>query len=175
MKGSNISPSRQAGVILLLLRSIVHYSKPFIIVVWYRPPNSISEAFSYLENLVGRLDSENVEFYLMGDVNCNMALLSDTKAPSTRIRKFVKTQIFFYEYGLRPHVSSVFSGRIRKFLKTLSRVEIFKSDPIRYEYVYVWTVVSANLRIHLRHFLGSSLHVAHYKQTKRTARLYLLY
>ena len=51
-----------------------------------------------------------------------------TQAPSTRIRKFVKTSIFFYEYGLRPHVSSVFSGRIRKFLKTLSRVEIFLSD-----------------------------------------------
>ena len=53
------------------------------------------------------------------------------KASSTRIRKFVKTQIFFYEYGLRPHVSSVFSGRIRKFLKTLSRLEIFF---IRYDY-----------------------------------------
>ena len=70
-----------------------------------------------------------------------------TKAPSTRIRKFVKTQIFFYEYGLRPHVSSVFSGRIRKFLKTLSRVEIFLSDTNTYtcgrsypqicEYAYV--------------------------------------
>ena len=54
------------------------------------------------------------------------------KASSTRIRKFVKTQIFFYEYGLRPHVSSVFSGRIRKFLKTLSRMEIFLSDTITY-------------------------------------------
>ena len=56
----------------------------------------------------------------------------DTKASSTRIRKFVKTQIVFYEYGLRPHVSSVFSGRIRKFLKTLSRVEIFLSDTNTY-------------------------------------------
>ena len=54
------------------------------------------------------------------------------QASSTRIRKFVKTQIFFYEYGLRPHVSSVFSGRIRKFLKTLSRVEIFLSDTNTY-------------------------------------------
>ena len=45
---------------------------------------------------------------------------------------------------------------------------------IQYEYVYVWTVVSANLRIRLRHFLGSSLHVEHYKQTWLTARLYLL-
>ena len=80
MKGSNISPSRQAGVILLLLRSMVHYSKPFIIVVWHRPHNSLNEAFSYLENLVGRLDSENVEFYLMEDVKCNMALLSNTNS-----------------------------------------------------------------------------------------------
>ena len=39
---------------------------------------------------------------------------------------------FFYEYGLRPHVSSVFSCRIRKFLKTLSRVEIFLSDTNTY-------------------------------------------
>ena len=70
-----------------------------------------------------------------------------TRAPSTRIRKFVKTQFFFYEYGLRPHVSSVFSGRIQKFLKTLSRVEIFLSDTNSYtcgrsypqicEYAYV--------------------------------------
>ena len=52
---------------------------------------------------------------------------------------------FFYEYGLRPHVSSIFSGCIRKFLKTLSRVEIFSSDtymcgwlcPEIFEYSYV--------------------------------------
>ena len=54
------------------------------------------------------------------------------KASSTRIRKFVKTQIFFYEYGLRPYVSSVFSGRIRKFLKTLCRLESFLSDTNTY-------------------------------------------
>ena len=54
-----------------------------------------------------------------------------SKASSTRIRKFVKTQSF-YEYGLRPHVSSVFSCRIRKFLKKLSRVEIFLSDTNTY-------------------------------------------
>ena len=54
------------------------------------------------------------------------------KASSTRIWKFVKTQIFFYEYGLRRHISNVFSGRIRKFLKTLSRVEIFLSDTNTY-------------------------------------------
>ena len=54
------------------------------------------------------------------------------EASSTRIRKFVKTQIFFGEYGLRPRLFSVYFGRIRKFLKTLSRVEFFLSDTNTY-------------------------------------------
>ena len=51
---------------------------------------------------------------------------------------------FFYEYGLHPHV---FSSRVWKSLKTLSRVEIFLSDtntytcgrsyPEIFEYAYV--------------------------------------
>ena len=45
-----------------------------------QPPNSSNEVFSSLENRIGRLDSENVEFYLMGDMNCNMALMSDTNS-----------------------------------------------------------------------------------------------
>ena len=53
-------------------------SKPFVIVTWYRSPNSPNEVFSSLENLIGRLDSENVEFYLMGDMNWNTASMSDT-------------------------------------------------------------------------------------------------
>ena len=75
---------------------------------------------------------------------------------------------FFYEYSLRPHVSSVFSGRIRKFLKTLSRVEIFLSDTNTYtcgqSYPEIFEYV-------IRHSVGSSLHGEHYKQTWRTARL----
>ena len=55
-------------------------SKPVVIVTWNRPPNSPNEVFSSLENLIGRLDSENVEFYLMGDINCNMASMSDSNS-----------------------------------------------------------------------------------------------
>ena len=55
-------------------------SKQLVVVTWYRPPNSPNKVFSSLENLVGRLDSENVEFYLMGDMNCNMASMSDTNS-----------------------------------------------------------------------------------------------
>ena len=95
----------------------------------------------------------------------------DTKASSTRIRKFVKTQIVFYEYGLRPHVSQrIFRPYPEIFENALQSGNFF----IRYEYVYVWTVVSGNLRIRFRHSLISSLHGEHYKQTWRRARFYLL-
>ena len=47
-------------------------SKPFVVVTWYRPPDSPIGIFSHFENLVGKLDSENIEYYLMGDINCDM-------------------------------------------------------------------------------------------------------
>ena len=36
-------------------------------------PRYFHEIFSYLETLIGKLDSENAEFYLMGDFNCKFA------------------------------------------------------------------------------------------------------
>ena len=48
-------------------------SKPFLVVTWYRPPDSSVEIFTYFESLIGKIDAENVEFYLMGDLNCNLA------------------------------------------------------------------------------------------------------
>ena len=48
-------------------------SKPFIVVNWYRPPNSPVGLFSHLENLIARLDLTNLEFFLLGDMNADMA------------------------------------------------------------------------------------------------------
>ena len=48
-------------------------SRPFTVVNWYRPPNSPTGPFSHLENLVARLDLANIEFFLLGDMNANMA------------------------------------------------------------------------------------------------------
>ena len=47
-------------------------SKPFVVVTWYKPPDSPIGIFSHFENLVGKLDSENIEYYIMGDINCDM-------------------------------------------------------------------------------------------------------
>ena len=87
---------------------------------------------------------------------------------STRIRKFVKTHFFFLRIRLAStRIQRIFRLYPEIFENALQSGNFF----IRYEYVYVWTVVSGNFRIRFRHFLGSSLHGEHYKQTWRTARL----
>ena len=47
--------------------------KPFLVATWYRPPDSLISTFSYFETLVGRIDAENIEYYLMGDLNCDLS------------------------------------------------------------------------------------------------------
>ena len=76
-------------------------------------------------------------FNIGKSLNIHLGLISTGEHQNFRHHPHVsgnlwKRKFFFYEYGLRPHVSSVFSGRIRKFLKTLSRVEIFLSDTNTY-------------------------------------------
>ena len=48
-------------------------SRLFIVVIWYRPPNSLTGLFSHLENLIARLDLTNLKFFLLGDMNADMA------------------------------------------------------------------------------------------------------
>ena len=48
-------------------------AKPFLVVTWYRPPDSHVELFAKFESLIGKLDSESLEVYLLGDLNCNLA------------------------------------------------------------------------------------------------------
>ena len=48
-------------------------SKPFLIVTWYRPPDSTVDKFDIFETLIGKLDSENIEYHLLGDLNCNVS------------------------------------------------------------------------------------------------------
>ena len=50
-------------------------SKPFFVATWYRPPDSPIGIFSPFETLIGKLDSENIEYFLMGDLNCDMTII----------------------------------------------------------------------------------------------------
>ena len=53
--------------------------------------------------------------------------LNSSEAPSTRMRIFLKTEVFFSVLALRPHVNGVFGMRKRRFSKTLARVEVFEN------------------------------------------------
>ena len=48
------------------------HSRPFLVNTWYRPPSSSQDIFSRFEILVDKIDSENNDFYLLGDLNCDM-------------------------------------------------------------------------------------------------------
>ena len=52
-------------------------SKSFLVTTWYRPPDSLVSIFSYFETLVGKIDAENIEYYLMGDLNCDLSSIAD--------------------------------------------------------------------------------------------------
>ena len=74
---SNISYSVRSDLDSQLLEMMsieirTHNSKPFVIASWYRPPNSPHELFMHVNTLSGKLDSENVEHFLMGDLNCDL-------------------------------------------------------------------------------------------------------
>ena len=74
---SNINYNVRKDLVFDQLESLaVEISKPrsksFIVATWYRPPNSPFELFSDFESFVGKLDAVGKEYYLMGDLNCNM-------------------------------------------------------------------------------------------------------
>ena len=50
-------------------------SKPFLIATWYRPPCSSIDLFLYYESFLQKLDSLGLQYYPLGDLNCNLASL----------------------------------------------------------------------------------------------------
>ena len=48
-------------------------SRPFLIATWYRPPCSSMDLFLCYESFLEKLDSLGLEYYLLGDFNCNLA------------------------------------------------------------------------------------------------------
>ena len=50
---------------------------------WYKPPNSAQDVYRHFESLVDKVDSEQKDFYLLGDLNCNMLDGSNNHSSST--------------------------------------------------------------------------------------------
>ena len=57
-------------------------SKAFLVSTWYRPPNSPSELFNEFEKVIDKIDAENKELFLLGDLNCDFLSGSTTYSTS---------------------------------------------------------------------------------------------
>lgn len=55
-------------------------SKPYLVSTWYRPPNSSLELFQAFEEILEIIDQTNLEYYLLGDMNCDMQPNSNLSA-----------------------------------------------------------------------------------------------
>ena len=49
-------------------------SSALLVGTWYRPPNSPPERFKEFEIVIDKIDAENKELFILGDVNCNLLL-----------------------------------------------------------------------------------------------------
>ena len=56
----------------IVVEIIRPHSRPFIVSTWYKPPNSSQDCYRQFESLIDKVDSEQRDFYLLGDLNCNM-------------------------------------------------------------------------------------------------------
>ena len=50
----------------------VPYVKPILVTTLYRPPDSTVELFSFIENMISKIDQEGKECILTGDFNCDL-------------------------------------------------------------------------------------------------------
>jgi exonuclease III len=85
--------NRHGGGVLLYIRNTINYklrnelmieslemvtvevmkpkAKSFLVNAWYRPPSSKAELFDDYENVLEKIDAENVEVICIGDFNCD--------------------------------------------------------------------------------------------------------
>ena len=50
-------------------------AKPYLVISWYRPPSDNVQTFAKLECVLRSLESEDKEFILLGDTNCDYTVI----------------------------------------------------------------------------------------------------
>jgi hypothetical protein len=56
----------------LVLENKKPRSEPILVSTWYRPPDSPVIHFTEFERMIGSFDAENLEYYLLGDLNFDL-------------------------------------------------------------------------------------------------------
>lgn len=57
---------------IIVLEIKITNNKPFLVLVWYRPPGTKIENFDHIERLLFSCEQEDKEIVLIGDINCDL-------------------------------------------------------------------------------------------------------
>ena len=97
-------------------------AKPFLISNWYRPPNSLIELFDKCEVLLAKIEAENVESNILGDINCDMMAVT----PANETRHLIELCELFQYTQLIKEPTRVISS-------TKSLIDLFlTNEPVKF-------------------------------------------
>ena len=63
-------------------------SKSILVSTWYRPPDSPVSHFAEFETMIGALDAENLEYFLLGDINVDFTPTANSSCKNTLTELF---------------------------------------------------------------------------------------
>ena len=82
---------------ILCIQIKLPHQKPFIIVLWYRPPDCNISVFDSLEDVLQNVEATFLDYILIGDINCDLL----QKDPSYHTKRLIQVT---QAYNLHQHV-----------------------------------------------------------------------
>ena len=64
--------SNDTNLELIIIEIKPEKQKSFLVICWYRPPNSSLEIFNDFERVMERIDDLQIPYYILGDINCDV-------------------------------------------------------------------------------------------------------
>ena len=82
---------------MLCIQVNLTHQKPFILIPWYRPPDSSIHVFDLLETVLENVEATSLDYLLIGDINCDL-LQNNPTCHTKRLLQIAR------EYNLHQHV-----------------------------------------------------------------------
>jgi len=116
-------------------------SKSFLISTWYRPPNSPFDKLHTFENLIESIDATGLDFYLLGDINCDMLDRNKLSPASTKLCTIFDT------FGLHQLIDQ--PTRITPYTKTLIDLCVTNATDHTYRSGVIHTGISDHSMVYM--------------------------
>ena len=124
-------------------------SRPFIVSTIYRPPNSTVDIFGKIEYFISKFDCEHNEFYLLGDLNCNML---DTSSHVTKKLNLLLESYQLYQMINQPTRVTQFTSSLLDICVTSNPEHVILTDVVPlgvsdHNIIYVVRKINSNVKI----------------------------